>query len=388
MPGHHHLFVPGPTNIPARVLRAMHRASEDHRSVAFPDLVRPFLGDVKRLFRTERGSVALFPSSGTGGWEAALTNTLPPGSTVLLPCAGQFAALWGDSARRLGYQVEQLSDVEWGDAAPADRIGEALAGDTAGRIRAVLIVHNETSTGVTSDLPAIRAAIDRTGHSALLMADGVSAIGSLDYRHDEWRVDVAITGSQKGLMLPAGLALIALSPTALQASDAASPRAYFDLRPMFAQNALGYFPYTPSIPMLYGLRESLAMLFEEGMERVSARHERLASGVRAAVAAWGLRLCCRDERAQSNTVTTILTPPGIDASRLIVRAFTQYNLSLGAGLGPLAGKAFRIGHVGDLNEGMVLGALGLVEMSLLDSGVDVVPGSGVGAAQRTWRSAA
>jgi alanine-glyoxylate transaminase/serine-glyoxylate transaminase/serine-pyruvate transaminase len=384
MPGRHHLFVPGPTNIPDRILRAMHRASEDHRSVAFPELVGPLLNDTKRLFETATGSVALFPASGTGGWDVALTNTLPPGATVLLPCAGQFAALWGDSARRLGYQVEILPGVAWGDAPPADRIGNALSADTTGRIRAVLVVHNETSTGVTADLPAIRAAIDDARHPALLMSDGVSAIASLPYRHDAWGVDVAITGSQKGLMLPAGLALLALSSKAVAAAETASPRAYFDLRPMFAQNAQGFFPYTPSIPMLYGLREALSMLFEEGMDSVIERHARLARGVRAAVAAWALPTCCRDPRAASDTVTTILTPDGFDATDLIRRAFTRYNLALGAGLGPLAGKAFRIGHVGDLNEGMLLGGLGLVEMVLLDMGVTLALGSGVAAAQRSW----
>jgi alanine-glyoxylate transaminase/serine-glyoxylate transaminase/serine-pyruvate transaminase len=220
------------------------------------------------------------------------------------------------------------------------------------------------------------------------MSDGVSAIGSLAYQHDAWGVDVAVTGSQKGLMLPAGLALVALSPNAVAAGANASPRAYFDLRPMFSQNAQGYFPYTPSIPMLYGLREALSMLFEEGLDRVIARHARLASGVRAAVAAWGLATCCRDPRSASGTVTTIMTPAAVDANALIARAFVRYDLALGAGLGPLAGKAFRIGHVGDLNEGMLLGALGLVEMVLLDAGVALTPGSGVAAAQRLWREAA
>jgi alanine-glyoxylate transaminase/serine-glyoxylate transaminase/serine-pyruvate transaminase len=386
MPGRHHLFVPGPTNIPDRVLRAMHRASEDHRSVAFPDLVRPLLADTRRLFQADAGSVALFPASGTGGWEVALTNTLPPGAAVLLPCAGQFAALWGDTARRLGFEVQSLDDVAWGDPPPPEGIAAALAADRGRRIGAVLIVHNETSTGVTANLPAIRAAMNDTGHGALLMVDGVSSIGSLDYRHDAWGVDVAVTGSQKGLMLPAGLALLAFSPKAVAAGESASPRAYFDLRPMLAQNAQGYFPYTPSIPMLYGLREALAMLFEEGMDQVVARHARLARGVRAAVAAWALPICCRDPRAVSDTVTTILTPAGIDATRLIARAFTSYNLALGAGLGPLAGKAFRIGHVGDLNEGMLLGAFGLVEMTLLDAGVPIVPGAGVASAQAVWRA--
>jgi len=385
MPGRHHLFVPGPTNIPDRILRAMHRASEDHRSVAFPELVRPLIEETRRLFRTEVGSVALFPASGTGGWEAALTNTLPSGGRVLLPCAGQFAALWGDSARRLGYRVDVLPGVEWGDPPPPDRIEAALAADSGAEIRAVLIVHNETSTGVTADVQAIRAGMDRAGHGALLMVDGVSSIGSLRYRHDEWGVDVAVTGSQKGLMLPAGLALMAFSPKAIAALEHGSPRAYFDLAPMLAQNKLGFFPYTPSIPMLYGLREALAMLAEEGMQAVITRHARLARGVRAAVAAWPLPICCRDPQAVSNTVTTIMTPAGIDASKLIANAFTRYDLALGAGLGPLAGKAFRIGHVGDLNEGMLLGALGLVEMALADAGVALTPGSGVAAAQQLWR---
>ena len=386
MPGRHHLFVPGPTNIPDRVLRAMHRASEDHRSVEFPELVRPLLDDTRRLFGTVAGSVALFPASGSGGWEVALTNTLPPGTTVLLPCAGQFAALWGDAARRLGFEVVTLDGVAWGDPPPPERIGAALAADKGRRIRAVLVVHNETSTGVTADLPAIRAAMTAAGHDALLMADGVSSIGSLDYRHDEWGVDVAVTGSQKGLMLPAGLALLAFSPSAVAASDAASPRAYFDLRPMLAQNAQGYFPYTPSIPMLYGLREALAMLFEEGMPQVIARHARLARGVRAAVAAWSLPICCRHVNAVSDTVTTIMTPADVDAATLIARAYTSYNLALGSGLGPLSGKAFRIGHVGDLNEGMLLGALGLVEMTLLDSGVKITAGASSAAAQAEWRA--
>jgi alanine-glyoxylate transaminase/serine-glyoxylate transaminase/serine-pyruvate transaminase len=362
----------------------MHRASEDHRSVAFPELVLPLLDQTRKLFATTTGTVALFPSSGSGGWEAALTNTLPAGSHVLLPCAGQFASLWGDAARRLGYQVTTFADLAWGAPPPPDRIAEALNGDRDRRIAAVLIVHNETSTGVTADLPAIRQAIDSTGHPALLMADGVSAIASLDYLHDAWGVDVAITGSQKGLMLPAGLALLALSQRALDAIDGGAPRAYFDLRPMLAQNKTGYFPYTPSIPMLYGLRESLTMLFEEGLPEVFARHARLAAGVRAAVAAWKLSICCRDRAAASNTVTTIYTPDGVDASKLIKHAFTHCNLSLGGGLGPLAGRAFRIGHLGDLNEGMLLGALGLVEMALLDAGVKLEPGAGVAAAQRSW----
>lgn len=389
MPGRHHLFVPGPTNVPDRVLRAMHVASIDHRSVRFPEFTRPILEGLSRLFGAAADRVALFPATGTGGWEVALTNCLASGDTVLLPCAGQFAASWRSSAERLGLVVRTVDDVAWGDAPSPERIGEALRADRDRTIRAVLVVHNETSTGVTAGLPAIRDAIDAAGHDALLMVDGVSSIGALDYRHDAWGVDVAITGSQKGLMLPAGLALIALSPRAAErvAGDA-GPRAYFDLRPMLAQNRDGYFPYTPSIPMLAGLREALAMLEEEGMPNVVARHARLAAGVRAAIAAWNLPLCCRDVRHASDTVSTVMTPDGFDAARLHAVAFERFDLALGLGLGPLAGKAFRIGHLGDLNEGMLLGALGLTELAMDATGLAVTLGSGVSAAQRAWRGAA
>ena len=385
MPGRHHLFVPGPTNIPDRVLRAMHRGSEDHRSRAFPWLVLPLLEEVARLFDTTAGRVAVFPATGTGGWEAALTNVLAPGTTVLMPCSGQFAALWGASARGLGYQVMAFDDLAWGAPPPPERIGEALRADAERRIGAVLVVHNETSTGVTADVPAIRRAMDEAGHPALLMVDGVSSIASLPYHHDAWGVDVALTGSQKGLMLPAGLALLALSPRALEAvATVSTSRAYFDLRPMLAQSEEGYFPYTPSIPMLYGLRESLEMLFEEGLERVWARHHRLATGVRAAAAAWDLPLVAQRERCASDTVSALQVPDGIDARDIIASAYTHQDLALGSGLGRLAGKAFRIGHLGDLNEGMLLGALGLVELALADAGLRVTFGHGVAAAQRVW----
>lgn len=388
MAGRLHLFVPGPTNIPDRVLRAMHVASLDHRSVAFPDLLRPLLAAVARIFDTRNGRVAIFPATGSAGWEVALTNTLRPGDQVLLPCAGQFATLWGDAAERLGYRVERIPGVEWGDAPPPAAIADALRRDRDRRYRAVLIVHNETATGVTADLPAIRRAIDDAGHDALLMVDGVSSIASLPYHHDAWGVDVALTGSQKGLMLPAGLALVALSPKALDRLNDASPRAFLDLRPMLHENDKGYFPYTPSIPMLHGLREAIAMLEEEGLEAVHARHHRLARGVRAAVAAWDLPICCRDPARVSDTVTTVLAPAGVDASPLIAHAFTRHHLALGGGLGPLGGKAFRIGHLGDLNEGMLLGALALIEMVLRDAGVPIAFGHGVAAAQSLWQSEA
>jgi alanine-glyoxylate transaminase/serine-glyoxylate transaminase/serine-pyruvate transaminase len=386
MPGRHHLFVPGPTNIPDAVLRAMHTASEDHRSVAFPELVLPLLADLRVLFDTQDGQVLLFPASGTGGWEAALTNLLPPGAHVLMPCAGQFASLWSETARRLGYDVATLADTQWGDAPSPEAVGRYLATATD-PVTAVLIVHNETSTGVTADIPALRAAIDAASSDALLLVDGVSSIASLPYHHDAWGVDVAITGSQKGLMMPAGLTLLALSRRALAATAHGARRAYFDIPQMLQQNATGYFPYTPPVPLLHGLRCALDLLQHEGMPAVFARHARLASGVRAAVAAWGLALCCREPRHYSNTVSTVMLPEGVNGNDLIAHAFRRYDLSLGGGLGPLAGRAFRIGHLGDLNEGMLLAALGLIEMALGDCGLQV-HGSGLAAAQAVWQGGA
>lgn len=385
MPGRHHLFVPGPTQIPDRILRAMHRPSEDHRARTFPWLVLPLREELAALFGAAPDRVALFPATGTGGWEAALVNTLPVGARLLLPCSGQFATLWGDAAARLGYRVEHWPDLPWGGAPSPERVADALRADAGGEIAAVLLVHNETSTGVTIDLPAITAAIAATGHPALVLVDGVSAIGSLPYRHDAWGVDVALTGSQKGLMLPAGLALLALSPRAVEAIEGpGAPRAYFDLRPLLAQLGDGYFPYTPSIPMLHGLREALAMLHEEGLEQVWTRHRRLAAGVRAAAAAWDLPLVALDPARASDTVSALQVPDGVDARDVIATAHARHDLALGGGLGRLAGRAFRIGHLGDLNEGMVLGALGLVELALADHGVRVEFGSGVAAAQRCW----
>lgn len=388
MPGRHFLFVPGPTNVPDRILAAIHVAMEDHRSSTFPALWRELAPQLRRLFGTEGGRPFVFPGTGTGGWESALTNTLSPGDRVLAPRSGQFSHLWIEMARRLGLEVEVL-DGEWGTAAPVARIEEALRADTAREIKALLIVHNETATGVTSDIAAIHRAQLATRHPSLLLVDTVSGLGSLDFRMDEWGVDVAVTGSQKGLMLPAGLAIVCASPRALAAAGSSKGRrAYFDFADHIAANDQGYFPYTPSAPMLRGLREALRILLdEEGMANVVARHHRLAEGVRRAVAAWGLQLCARDPASRSDTVSTVLTPDGVDAKRVIARAFDRYDLALGAGLGPLAGKAFRIGHLGDLNELMLLGALAGVEMALLDCGVRLTPGSGVAAAEAWWRSA-
>jgi alanine-glyoxylate transaminase / serine-glyoxylate transaminase / serine-pyruvate transaminase len=388
MAGRNFLFVPGPTNVPDRVLRAMHRAMEDHRSSDFPALAAPVLEDLKKIFKTTSGQPFIFPASGTGAWEASLSNTLSPGDRVLAARFGMFSHLWIDMAQRLGLQVD-IIDAEWGEGAPIERYQEALAADKGQRIKAVLFTHNETATGVTSDVAGIRRALNDTRHPALLMVDGVSSIASIDFRMDEWGVDLAVTGSQKGLMLPAGLGIVCASQKALGLSEQAKlPRVFFDFGDMRKANATGYFPYTPSLPMLYGLRESIAILLEEGLENVFARHHRLAEGTRRAVKAWGLELCARAPKWNSDTVTAIMVPTGYNGAEVIDVAYRRYNLALGAGLARMAGKLFRIGHLGDLNELMLLGALAGAEMAMRDVGIEVEPGSGVAAAQEYWRSTA
>ncbi|HUQ15171.1 MAG TPA: aminotransferase class V-fold PLP-dependent enzyme [Gemmatimonadales bacterium] len=388
MAGRNFLFVPGPTNVPDRVLRAMHRAMEDHRSSDFPALATSVLEDLRKIFKTTSGQAFLFPSSGTGAWEASLTNTLSPGDRVLAARFGMFSHLWIDMAQRLGLDVEVL-DAEWGEGAPVERYREALAADQGQRIKAVLFTHNETATGVTSDVAGIRKALNELQHPALLMVDGVSSIASIDFRMDEWGVDLAVTGSQKGLMLPAGLGIVCASQKALSKYDQAKlPRCYFDFGDMRKANATGYFPYTPSIPMLHGLRESIAMLLEEGLENVFARHHRLAEGTRQAVKAWGLEVCARAPKWNSDTVTAIMVPAGVNAAEIIDIAYRRYDLALGAGLARMAGRLFRIGHLGDLNELMLLGGIAGAEMAMRDVGMKVTPGSGVAAAQEYWRGSA
>jgi alanine-glyoxylate transaminase / serine-glyoxylate transaminase / serine-pyruvate transaminase len=385
MPGRDALYVPGPTNVPDRILRAMHCAMADHRSPEFPALVRDILDRLPQILRTTTGRPFVFPATGSGMWEAALVNTVDPGSRLLATRYGQFSHLFIDAARRLGYVVDVL-ESEWGTAAPADRIEVALREDATHEIKGVLVAHNETSTGVTSDVAAVRRAIDAAGHPALLFVDGVSSIASLDFRMDEWGVDLAITGSQKGFMLPAGLGILGVSARAMsRVADCTAPRSYFDLRPMITNNDAGYFPYTPALSLLFGLQESITMLLDEGLDNVASRHRHLASGVRAAVAAWGLPLCAREPAQASNTVTAVMLPGG-QAPALLQRAFHRYRLSLGAGLGEMSGKLFRIGHLGDLNELMLLGALGGVEMALTDVGVAITPGSGTAAAQAAFRA--
>jgi alanine-glyoxylate transaminase/serine-glyoxylate transaminase/serine-pyruvate transaminase len=386
--GRHFLFVPGPTNVPDRVLRAMDRPMVDHRSSEAPEMVRTVFPDLLKVFGSVNGQAFIFAGSGSAMWEASLVNGLSTGDRVLAVRNGQFSTLFIDTAQRLGMKVDVI-DVEWGDGVPADKVGDALAADTRHEIKALLVVHNETATGVTSDIAAVRRAMDKAVHPALLYVDGVSSVASLDFRFDEWKVDFAIAGSQKGFMMPPGIGLLCVSKKALGMLDQAKcPRAFFDLRDQVKHNADGYFPYTPPVAHLFGLRASLDLLLEEGLANVAARHHRLGEGVRRAIAAWNLKLCARDPKVYSDTVSAIVVPDGIDAKKVIDVAFRRYNLSLGGGTGRLVGKVFRIGHVGDINELMVLGALSGVEMALNDTGIPVTLGSGVSAAQRWFRESA
>jgi alanine-glyoxylate transaminase/serine-glyoxylate transaminase/serine-pyruvate transaminase len=381
-----HLAIPGPTNVPEAVRQAMNVPMQDQRAPDFPALTLPLFRDLKRVFATRTGTVMMFPGSGTAAWEAAITNTLSPGDRVLMARKGQFSKLWAEMAARLGLDVEVV-DVAWGAGTPVTEFARRLADDVEGRIKAVFVTHNETATGVTSDVAAVRAVLDAAYHEALLFVDGVSSVGSIDFRMDDWGVDLAVTGSQKGLMLPAGLGILAVSPKALAAARTATMRrAYFEFDDMLAMNADGYFPYTPPTQLLHGLRASLDRLFAEGLDSVFARHNRLAEGVRRAVAAWGLETVAEHPSLASDTVTAIRVPAGIDARDVIRAGYERYSTSLGTGLGPLAGKAFRIGHLGDLNEVMCLAAIAAAEMALQDAGADVELGSGVAAAQAWYRA--
>jgi alanine-glyoxylate transaminase/serine-glyoxylate transaminase/serine-pyruvate transaminase len=378
--GRHLLQIPGPTNVPDRVLHAIARATIDHRGPDFAALGREVLDGTRGVFQTT-GAVVIFPSSGTGGWEAALVNTLSPGDRVLAFEIGEFAHLWADVARRLGLVVD-IVHGDWRHGVDPISVEARLRDDTAHAIKAVLVVHNETSTGVTSRVPLIRQAMDRARHPALLMVDAVSSLASIDLRHDEWGIDVTITGSQKGLMLPPGLALQAISAKALAAMPSARmPRSYWSWDSMLASNESGYFPYTPATNLLYGLRESLRMINEEGLANVFARHARLADAARRAVTAWGLELCAVRPDEYSNTVTTVMTPAGHNADEVRAIILDRFNMSLGTGLGRLKGRAFRLGHLGDFNELMLMGMLSGVEMGLSLAGVPFKRG-GVDAAMQ------
>lgn len=380
-----HLFIPGPTSVPEAVRRAMNVPTEDHRAPDFPALTLPLFSDLKRIFGSHSGRVFLYPSSGTGAWEAAITNTLSRGDRVLMSRFGQFSQLWADMAERLGLDVV-YADAEWGEGVPAGRFEAVLARDPS--VRAVFVTHNETATGVTSDVAAVREAMDSAGSDALLFVDGVSSIASIDFRQAEWGVDLAVTGSQKGLMLPPGLAVLSVSPRALEAARRATmEHAYFSFADQIKANDAGYFPYTPPTPLLHGLRASLDLLFAEGLPNVFARHHRLAEGVRRGVAALGLDLCAAAPHWYSDTVSAVRVPAGVDGAEVCAIAYRRYRTSFGGGLGKVAGKVFRIGHLGDLNEVSCLAALGAAEMALADAGVAVEPGAGVAAAQSYYRAA-
>ncbi len=384
--GRHFLQIPGPTNVPDRVLRAMAAPTIDHRGPEFAELTKSVLAALGPVFGTT-GPVVIYPSSGTGAWEAALVNTLSPGDRVLMSETGHFSTLWSELAGRLGLQVEVIPG-DWRHGADPAEIAGRLAADEEQTIKAVCVVHNETSTGVTSRIPDVRAALDAVGHPALLLVDTISSLASIDYRHDEWGVDVTIAGSQKGLMLPPGLGFNAISEKALAANRSAGlPRSYWDWGPILATNARGFFPYTPGTNMLYGLREACAMLAEEGLPNVFARHQRHAAATRAAVRAWGLEVLCADEREHSGSLTAVLLPDGYDADEVRRVILEKFDMSLGSGLGKLAGKIFRIGHLGHFNDLTLVGTLGGVQMGLQLAGIPIKPG-GVEAALEHLREAA
>ena len=371
--GRHFLQIPGPTNVPERILRAIAQPTIDHRGPAFAALGRDAIEGLQRVFQTS-GPVVMYPCSGSGAWEAAFVNTLSPGDHILMVETGQFAVLWRDMATKLGLQVDFIPG-DWRHGVDAAAIGEKLAADRGHTIKAVAAVHNETSTGVTSDIPAVRRAMDDSGHPALLLVDAVSSLGSIDYRHEAWRVDVTVSSSQKGMMLPPGMGFNAISDKALAASRSARlPRAYWDWQPMLRDNAAGYFPTTPAINLLYGLREAVRMLEEEGLSNVFARHKRFGEATRRAAAAWGLELWCARPEEYSSALTAVVMPEGNDADAFRKIVLERFDMSLGAGLGRLKGKVFRIGHLGDFNDLMLAGTLSGVEMGLAAAGVPFTRG--------------
>lgn len=378
MPGRHFLQIPGPTNVPDRVLRAMDMPTMDHRGPEFQALGKRVLSGIRSIFQTAN-PVVIYPASGTGAWEAALVNTLSPGDLVLMYESGQFASLWKKLAEKLGLRTEFISG-DWRHAADPDAIEERLRADKNHEIKAVCVVHNETSTGCVAPIADIRRAINDAGHPALYLVDTISSLGSIDYRHDEWGVDVTVGGSQKGLMLPPGLSFNAISDKALDAQkDAELPKSYWDWSEMLSMNKNGFFPYTPATNLLYGLDTAIEMLLDEGLSQVFARHARHAEATRRAVRAWGLEVLCADESQHSGSLTAVLLPDGHDADQFRKVVLDHFNMSLGAGLGKVAGKVFRIGHLGDFNDLMLIGTLGGVEMGLDISGVPHKP-AGVRAA--------
>ena len=380
------VFIPGPTNMPEEIRKAVYMPTIDHRSSLFADILHPALRGVKEILKCESGEIFIFPSTGTGGWETALTNTLSPSDKVLTVRNGMFSQRWIDMCQRHGLDVE-IVEAPWGAGIPTDRYAEILTADKSHEIKVVLATHNETATGVRSDIAAVRHALDAASHPAMLYVDGVSSIASMDFRMEEWGVDIAITGSQKGFMLPVGLAIVGFSPRALAALETATlPRTFFDVRDMAKGYAANAYPYTPAVGLLNGLKLSTRMLLDEGLENVFARHHRIAAGIRSAIAAWGLRLCAQTPDLYSDTVSAVCTPEGFNATSIVTHAADKYGVAFGIGLGEVAGKVFRIGHLGSMTDVMALSGIATVEMCMVDLGLDIKLGSGVAAAQEYYRA--
>jgi len=379
------VFIPGPTNMPEAIRKACDMPTIDHRSPLFGQILHPARAGVQEILKSETAEVFIFPSTGTGGWETALTNTLSAGDTVLAARNGMFSHRWIDMCQRHGLNVE-IVETPWGHGLPADRYEEILAADKGHKIKAVLATHNETATGVKSDIAAVRRAMDAAGHPAMLFVDGVSSIGSMDFRFDEWGVDVAVTGSQKGFMLPAGLAIVGFSQRAVDATKTAGlPRTFFDINDMTKGYNANAFPYTPPVGLMNGLLLATETLLKEGLDNVFARHTRIASGIRAAIHAWDLELCAASPDLYSDTVSAIKTPEGFNATDIVSLAAEKYGVAFGTGLGEVAGKVFRIGHLGSMTDVMALSGIATAEMCMVDLGLDIKLGSGVAAAQEYYR---
>ena len=388
MPGRNFLFIPGPTNVPRRIQNAMYVEQEDMRAMDLPEFTKPLYEDLKKVFKTKNGRIFIFPASGTGGWESAVSNTLNADDKVLMSGFGHFSNLWIDLCQRWGLDVQAL-EVDWGEGVPVEKYAEILAADKNHEIKAVFATHNETATGVVSDIAGVRKALDACSHPALLFVDGVSSVASIDFRMDEWGVDLCVSGSQKGFMLPTGLGIVCASEKALVCRENSNlPKTFFDWNDQIKTNDLGYFPYTPPMNLLRGLRESVNILMEEGLENVFVRHNRMANAVRAAVSAWGMSPIAKEERWYSDTVTAVKVPEGFDGNEVVRHAYNYYNLALSISLAKIAGQAFRIGHLGDMNELMILTPITGAEMAMKDLKYPIELGSGVAAAQEYLRSTA
>ena len=388
MPGRNFLFIPGPTNVPRRIQNAMYVEQEDMRAMDLPEFTKPLYEDLKKVFKTKNGRIFIFPASGTGGWESAVSNTLNAGDKVLMSGFGHFSNLWIDLCQRWGLDVQAL-EVDWGEGVPVEKYAEILAADKSHEIKAVFATQNETATGVASDIAGGRKALDACSHPALLFVDGVSSVASIDFRMDEWGVDLCVSGSQKGFMLPTGLGIVCASEKALVCRENSNlPKTFFDWNDQIKTNDLGYFPYTPPMNLLRGLRESVNILMEEGLENVFVRHNRMANAVRAAVSAWGMTPIAKEERWYSDTVTAVKVPEGFDGNEVVRHAYNYYNLALSISLAKIAGQAFRIGHLGDMNELMILTPITGAEMAMKDLKYPIELGSGVAAAQEYLRSTA